>query len=98
MKQLHEVVGWDNYRAMQDALHKAIRFGRPGYMRESELDWDSPMLSAAMDYLVYYKDLGKPSAYGPIQEAINQDAQASLIRGFIVGWMMNEAMMKGKAE
>lgn len=76
-------------RAMHAAMRKMQRLGRGD---PPPHDFGSIEFAAAWEWMSTYRGVGKNSAYGPAQQAVNDDANSHALRGFMVGWAMCEAM------
>jgi len=77
---------------MQKAMLEAMEPGR----HYKGADFDRIEYAAAWEWLHWFRGAGKQSAYGPLQQAINDDANSHALRGFLVGWAMCEAMNKAQ--
>jgi hypothetical protein len=75
-------------RRVVDAMIKANKEGGP----EAEPDWTEPRWRWAWRFMRSFRGAGKSSAYGPLQQQINDDADAHFLRGFLVGWAAREAL------
>lgn len=87
MSALYDRVGLETSCAMNKAMMDAMAQGR-----NVEPDFGRLEFAAAWEYLHWFRGAGKESAYGPLQQAINDDANSHALRGFLVGWAMCEAM------
>lgn len=87
MFPLADAVGWKRREAMSRAMMTAMKQGRYG----EQPDFTTIEYAAAWEWLHWFRGAGKTSAYGPMQQAANDDANSHALRGFIVGWAMCNA-------
>lgn len=94
-KDLRQHVSPAVYAKMGSAMREAQAVGRWGPKPDFE---DSVEFAAAWEYLTTYRGAGKTSAYGPYRQAMNDDANSHILRGFHVGWNMCKAMLQPAQE
>lgn len=82
MKSLLDHVGVKRLMTISRAISEANRLGRLG---TEPPDWERVDFAAANEFM-RLREAGHRSAYGPLVQAINDDAHSHALRGFLVGW------------
>ncbi len=90
---LRDCVGFHIDNKMTAAMLAAAREGK-----NEPADFEQIKYLAAWEWLHYFRGAGKTSAYGTLQQAINDEANSHALRGFLVGWAAAMEFKEGTAQ